>query len=236
MISVAIVEDERKYQDVIRDCLHKYDTENPGVRFMVDTNDNPVAFLDSFASQYDMVLLDIDMPYMNGMDLATRLREKDKNFILIFITNLARFALKGYEVDAMDYILKPLNYPSFALKLRKAMTILERNPSDKILVGTKTVKVSLRISDIIYVEIRGHNLTYVTTGGESHSYGTMANVEKLLPKKSFAKCNSCHLVNLNYVRKIEGFTCYVDKYALSISRMRKTPFMEALSSFLMLHS
>ena len=81
----------------------------------------------------DLILLDVEMPGMDGISLARRIRQDDKEVLLMFITNMAQYALHGYEVEAIDYVIKPLGYQEFALKMKKAMRYMGRHEKKQMM-------------------------------------------------------------------------------------------------------
>ena len=120
VVHVAIVEDEQIHQDTLKNYLQRYESEN-GVSFHIDVFANPILLLENYKPVYDLIFMDIQMPDINGMDTARRLRAMDQNVLLIFVTSLAQYAIEGYEVAAVDYILKPVQYFSFAMRLTRAI-------------------------------------------------------------------------------------------------------------------
>ena len=112
MRNIAIVDDDENIRQQLQSYLKKY-TENFGEDFVVSEFSIPEAFLTNYKSNYDVVFMDIDMPGMNGLQAAKRLRELDEKVVLIFVTNLAQYAIKGYEVAATDFVVKPVEYSKF---------------------------------------------------------------------------------------------------------------------------
>ena len=106
--------------------------------------------------------MDIQMPDINGMDTARRLRGMDRNVLLIIVTSLAQYAIEGYEVAAMDYILKPVQYFSFAMKLTRAIWRLDADAGESLRVANSNGSSRIRLRDILYIEITGHTITYHT--------------------------------------------------------------------------
>lgn len=140
MYTIAIVEDDKTQAESLKEYLLRYAAEN-GEAFAVKTFANAVVFLENYTAVYDVVFMDIKMPYLNGIAAAHKLRELDKNVLLFFITSLTQYAIRGYEVDALNYIVKPVEYNEFALKFRKAMDRLsEKSPRNCSFPRTSAIK------------------------------------------------------------------------------------------------
>ncbi len=231
MFFVAIVEDEKEAADVLTEYLEKYGMEN-GLQFNCTRFEDAESFLTGYGCQYDLVFMDIEMPYINGLSAAHRLREADDSVALVFVTNLARYAINGYEVNALDYILKPFSYQSFALKMRKVVNYCRRMSENSILITFKGNAKRLPLNEINYVEISAHNIIFHTTEGPVQSYGTLKDVSCELDGKGFALCNRCYLVNLRRVKYIDGYTVKVGDEELQISRPQKKSFAEAFKKFI----
>ena len=120
MIRIAIVEDDQSADDQLTACLEKLSLQSKEV-FDLSHYPDAQQFLFAFHSQFDLIFMDIEMPNMDGLSAARRMREIDSNVALVFVTNLARYAINGYEVSALDYILKPLDYDAFYLKMQKVL-------------------------------------------------------------------------------------------------------------------
>ena len=170
------------------------------------------------------------MPDINGMAAAKRIRAMDQRVLLIFVTSLTQYAIEGYEVNALDYIVKPVKYPSFAMKLAKALWRVDQSGEDFLTIasGSSTSRVILR--DVIYIEVQDHLLTYYTLDGTYSEFGTLGKLEKALSEKGFARCSSCYLVNLKHVRGLKGYSLYMDNGTeLRISQPKKKSFSAAFS-------
>ena len=103
MINIAIVEDDINYQNTLKVFLERYKQER-NEEYKIDIFSNALNFLDE-KKFYNIIFLDIEMPFMNGIEAAKKIRETNKNSTIIFITNIAKYAVKGYEVDAMDFLI-----------------------------------------------------------------------------------------------------------------------------------
>ena len=228
---VAIVEDSPAEAELLRSYFARFTREH-GVDFTLTCFASGEEFLNKYRPAYDLVLMDIGLPGHNGMETAAALRERDRSVTLIFVTNMAQFAVKGYEVDAFDFVVKPVGYSNFALKLQRALNKLDTRRDSEVLVTLSDSMVRLSASQIKYIEISGHRMVYHTTDGELYAYGNLKEVEATLGGGMFARCNNCYLVNLNYVRAVQGHTVAVGTDELQISRPRRKAFIQALNDYL----
>ena len=121
MIRIGIVDDEKQERDQLKQALARFGAEN-GTELNVKEFDCAAVYLAAQDRDFDILYLDIDMPQMSGMELAEKIRETDQDVILIFCTNLQQFALNGYSVGALGFIVKPIQWYSFHIWL--VLTIL----------------------------------------------------------------------------------------------------------------
>lgn len=234
-ISAAIVEDEKTCSDLLSSILRKYGEKNDLV-FSIRVFSRPAEFLSTYKPTYDVVFMDIEMPGIDGIKTSEQLRKLDQQVLLVFVTNLAQFAIKGYDVGAFGFIVKPISYPYLEIKLRDIVRTVEQNQSDqKIVVKIKDGTIALRSDDILYVETENHRLIYHTTSGDYATFAPMAKAEGELPKASFALCNQSFLVNLKYVTMIAGMDLHLGKVVVPISRPKKRSFIEAFTAYVGRH-
>ncbi len=231
MINIAIVEDEKKYQELLVSYFDRYNAEK-GEKFHVVCYGNPVDFLSGYTPNFDIVLMDIELPDFNGIEASRKLRQLDNTVALIFVTNMAQFAVIGYEVNAFDYIVKPVSYYDFALKLERTIVKLKSENSFKINITVNDMVMCINTADLKYIEVTGHNLIFHTTGGNYSTTGKLKAYEQKLSELGFARCNNCYLVNLRYVTAIKGFTVTVDGEELLISHPKRKDFRRALNEYL----
>lgn len=230
-MKVAIVEDEDAAAEKLQSGLERYARENgiaiEAVRFV-----DPTLLLEAYRPVYDIILMDIVMPHVNGFAAAKKLRELDEEVLLIFVTNMQNYAVKGYEVSAFDFIVKPFTYGVLEAKLARACKRLgERQTGACISVTVeRSVKV-LPVLKVHYVEIRGHTLTYHTQEGCFTARDTLEHAEAMLGA-GFARCNNSFLVNLAHVRGVDKNNVIVAGEMLAVSRNKKKEFMQALANYL----
>ena len=179
-----------------------------------------------------LVLLDIQMPGMNGMEVARKIRETDENVVLVFITNMAQYAIEGYSVNALDFVLKPVNYDIFSLKLSRAISRVKMRKDEEIVLPLPNGMKRISVSKIYYVDIQNRILQYHTSEGDFKVRGTLQAAEEELCKYHFVKCNHWYLVNLKYVTEIQNNFVTVAGHVLEISRRNKNTFMNAVTNYI----
>lgn len=231
MKNIAIIEDEEFATEDLRLVLTRFGKEN-GEEFRIVCFKDAVGFLTNYKANYDVVFMDIEMPYMDGMTAAVRLRELDASVMLVFVTNMAKYAVKGYEVNAFCYIVKPFGYYDFSIKMKKIIESLNSRTELKLKILSDGAVICLESMAIIYVEIRDHDLVYHTVKGNYTTYGSLKSVEELLYPVNFRRCNNCYLVNLRYVTEVCGYELHIGGDTLQISQPKRKDFMKALSEYL----
>lgn len=229
MLRIAIVEDNRADARQLEALARQY-AEEYGVQLEVNCFSTGMEIADQYKPVWDIIFLDIEMPLLDGMSAAERIRAQDPEVILIFVTNMAQYAIRGYEVDALAYLLKPVSYGAFHMKMRKAQRILDSRSAPSVLLMSEGRAVRLDAADVYYVEVQDHQLIYHTRSGEYRLFGSLRSVEKQL-SQGFARCNQCYLVNLRHVDGIREDCVQVGADRLKISRARKKEFMQNLSDY-----
>lgn len=224
MIRVAIIDDLIESIQELEIFLKKYEISN-NEEFIIDTYNSGFEFLDNIKENYDIVFLDIDMPGINGMDVARKLRKIDKNVLIVFETNMASCAINGYEVEASDFLIKPIKNEQLKMCLDKCIFKIRKNNYLKLSIKTNEGYFVLKDIDIVYIEVRLHSLIFHTTNNSYETYGSLKDIERTLGKDRFARCNSCYLVNLDYVESISGDNCILPICELPISRSKKKNFI-----------
>lgn len=232
MLRAALVEDSQEDARKILLYLKQFG-EKQQITFQTDHFNSAELFLDRYRPVYDIVFMDIELPGSNGMEAARKLRRIDPAVTLIFITNLSAFAVNGYEVDALDYMLKPVTYPMFQLKMQKAVRHIEKNGSGAISVALKGQQlVRIPLTDLLYIEVQGHYLLYHTETSVYEVRGSLRELEEKLISHHFLRCNNCYLVNLRHIRSVEDNVVIVGEDRLPISRPKKKSFLDGLTEYL----
>lgn len=231
MVNIAIVDDEEserlKLKKNFDDLARTTDTQ-----ILCRLYESGVSFLRSFQAQFDIICLDIDMPNKNGIDTATEVRKQDRDVMILFITNMAQMAIRGYEVNAFDFIVKPINSYAFSLKMRNALNALQLKNTRSIVIQTASGFHKISTEDLCYVEVYGHYIIYHTIREIFRQKGTMREIQLRLEGLPFALCNQSYLVNLSYVCGIQAGEVKVGETWLKISRPKRKQFLENVSNFL----
>lgn len=225
------MEDEAESRARIKECL-AFLEETENMAFSVSEFSTGTAFLGSYSQDYDIVFMDIEMPGMDGMECARALRKMDTSVVLIFVTNLAQFAITGYEVEALDFILKPINKYSFAMKVKRAVARTSKRHDEFIAVKTEGETRSVRIASIKYLEVTGHYVVYHTTEGDVTEYITLKDVYGKINRSYFVYASRSFLVNLRYVTAVNRETVSLGEDEVLISRPQRRAFLAAVSDYM----
>lgn len=231
MINVAIVEDEKPAADLICGYLQDF-TEQEGERFSVKVFGDAVSFLENYKPDYDIVFMDIVMPSIDGMRAAKKLRELDNIVLLVFITNMGDYAVKGYDVGASAFLKKPVSYLDFAAKLKRAVFTIRSRDEKIVTISSSGIRYRVMVRDLMYIEVTGHVCTYHTAGGCIESRNTLGALANELGKYDFMMCSSSFLVNPMYIQEIGPQTVTVGEDKLEISRLKKKSFMQQFNEWL----
>lgn len=228
MIRIAIAEDDPQCFAQLERYIGEYGRET-GRAFQVTRYDNGEDLVERYKPEFDLILMDVEMPFMDGMTAAGYVREKDPEVVIVFVTNLAQYAIQGYSVNALDYILKPISYFSFSQRLGRALGYVRRREADYITVPVKGGVVKLEVDGIYYAERLGRHLMVHTRTGAHSSTATLQQLEEGLAGRGFARCNKGYLVNLEHVDAVRDGCAVVHGDRLLISRGRRGAFLEALA-------
>lgn len=231
MIKIAIVDDDNTFVEQVNRFIDRFMQETK-TECILSRYTSGMDFVSDYNPIYDIIFLDIEMPMMDGMETATRLRQIDQDVSIIFVTNMMQMAIKGYEVKALDFMVKPITYLNFAQKLKKAIDYVQRNYNHNIVLKTQDGFKKISIRDVKYVEVFGHSLIYHTQQGDIQVRGVLSQVESELETYSFLRCSNCFLVNLRYVDNFTSTSVEIGGVELPISRRKKKEFSEGLTDYL----
>ncbi len=232
MIRIAVVEDDQDMARMIREYVNRY-ADSAGRKVAITSFSDGDEIASDYKLDFDIILMDIQMQFVDGLTAARYVRERNSEVVIIFITNMAQYAIQGYEVNAFDYILKPINYFSFSEKLHRAIERMGRQDTDFLTVSVERGLTRVDISRIRYIESQGHKIMIHTDARTYHTHSiTMKALEEKLAAHHFYRCNKGYLVNLEYVEGIEDDCAVIEGEKILISRLKKNMFLETLTDYI----
>lgn len=231
LMKIAIVEDNQNDINRLKECIEQYSSERKTVFNIVAFKD-PIAFVNGFCCDFDIIFFDIEMPGMNGIETARKIRERDDSVVIVFVTNLGQYAIEGYSVNAVDFILKPVNIFSFKLKFERILFRVETSSEESFLIRAEGKMLKILIKDLDYIEVFGHYLNYCVNGEQIQEYNTLKSVEEKLSQYNFVKCHRSFLVNLSKVQSIDKDQVKINGKHLQIARPQRKAFLQALSDYM----
>lgn len=230
MVRIAIVEDEQISQLLLQKYINEYATDY-GETFDVSVFSDGKEIVQNYKPYYDIILLDVKMKDMDGYSAAKHIRKVDDDVILIFITNMVQYAIKGYQVNAMSYLLKPVSYFAFSQELKRSLKHLKKNNKSFLTLPVEQGVLRLDIEKIYYIDREKHCVLIHTAEDVYPMVGTMKDMEAELEGKHFFRCNSGYLVNLAQVRGVQDSLALVGEYEIPVSRPKRKAFMTALTDY-----
>lgn len=219
MIKIAICEDEEEQQELLRAYIDQI-FEGLSVKYKLELFNSGEELLENYPKDTDILLLDIQMGQINGMDTARKIRKLHDKVEIIFITSLIEYVLEGYEVRAYRYLIKPVKYDD--LKNNIINCIKEIDIKNKyILIKEEGNRIKLDINEISYIEVQKEDITIHTPNQIYEIKGTMNNIEKEINCCRFFRCHKSYLVNLDYIKSIKQYVAILEnKEEVPISRYR----------------
>lgn len=226
---IAVCDDEQKFIDDFKRITDKL---YPSLDMVVDTFSDGAELLKSFGFRaYDLVFLDIEMPEMDGITLAEKLRETSDEVSIVFLTGHIEYAVKGYEVNALRYLTKPADEQ----KVKDVIDRVLKKLGDVKMLWIKTDEgeVKLRLSDILFIESQNQNVL-ISTAEDSYSVrGNMNDYEKRLEQEGFFRIHRGYIVSLARVSRLSGKEVVMeDGTTLPVSRSKEARLKEVLFSFI----
>ena len=227
MLRIAIVDDDAEDLGRLKDCIRRFFDERAEDCALFAFSDGE-DLLYRYDGTFDLIFLDVEMRWSNGIDVARAIRERDKDLVILFVSRIAQYAIEGYSVDALDYLLKPVGYEEFAVKLRKALRHIESHRAYRIRLSQGGDYRWVSTDELRYVEVFGHNLVYHMRDGEFRTTDTIGAATEQLGPYRFLQCSRFCLVNPRYVTGIDGNTLLLGQDRIPISRRRRKELVDAL--------
>lgn len=231
MLQIAIVEDRPQDAAHLTKCLETFAAEK-GQAFFIRTFSDGMELIEENKTEFDIIFMDIEMPHLSGMRTAELIRMKDLSVCIIFVTNIAKYAIQSYEVDAFDYLMKPLRYQLFANKMKKAVSYVELHRTNYLWIEDHDGLARVPSSEISHIEKDKNYLVYHTSARDYRERGALANAEEKVRGKGFAKVNSGCVVNLLHVNGMGKDAVRVKDVEIPVSRQMRKGFQELLMDYI----
>lgn len=219
MIKIAICEDEKEQQELLKTYINQI-FEALYIKYKLEIFNSGEELLENYQNDTDVLLLDIQMGQINGMDTARKIRSIDDKVEIIFITSLIEYALEGYEVRAYRYLIKPVKYENLKENIRNCIKEIDIK-NKYIIVKEQGNQIKLDINEITYVEVQKETITIHTLNEVYKTNGTMSNIEKDIDCDRFFRCHKSFLVNLEHIKSIKQYTAILENSEeVPVSRYR----------------
>lgn len=229
-MKIAIVEDNQVDSDHLQDLISQF-SKAKNVEINTFVFNSGLNFLYEKVHEYDAIFLDIDMPGINGLSVAKELRDNNFSAPIVFVTNFENYAIEGYNVSAIDFALKPLNYSKFETIMLKINDNLERS-SKYVFIKTNSSVQRINLDAIYYIESYGHLLYIITDQVKLEAWMSLKDIYKKLDSPSFVYANKSTIVNLRHVAGYKNGTISIGNHNVELTKTKKDAFLEALYSYI----
>lgn len=221
MIKIAVIDDDSFYLDALMSHCNRF-SEVKKINVEIVGFSSALEYLGQERPLYDIYFLDIDMPHMNGMELAKAIRKTDQHALIVFVTNMPQFAVQGYEVNAFDYLIKPVSYDLFERKMEWMLNALKENDEISLLIPEGEIQHRVKSSEILFIEVQDHWLFIHSKDHKYELLGTLSDMEERLSQANFIRCSKSCLINLQHVTRMRSYIVVINgEYELKISRARR---------------
>lgn len=238
MLHIALCDDEAEQRLLAHDMINEYISER-GLAARVQEFSDAETLLQAVKKDgaFDLYLLDIVMPEMNGIQLGITLRESDPDGAIIYLSTSSDFALESYQARAFYYLLKPVEQQKLFLIFDEAVSLRNKRLENGLQVKTHGGTLRLLFDDILYAELKDRIVRYYLKDGSSVDTLTITSsfrdaVSPLLEDKRFLLCGASFAVNLYYVKMVDKTSVMLsDGRSLSLPKTACTPLRSAWSDY-----
>lgn len=225
MIKCIIVDDEPLAATLLENHISKIDhlkltgkAENALEAYKLLQNQN-----------VDLMFLDIQMPHFNGIDFLRSLPQKPKT---IFTTAYREFAIEGFELEAVDYLLKPITFERFFKSVERVLRDINDSKGDFIILKTEGMHRKLSLADIIYIESQGNDIKITLASNESYiSKSKITDLELLLASKGFVRVHRSFIINTAFVTAFNNSEIHLGSYEIPVGRSYRQEFERFIAGF-----
>ena len=219
MISIAICDDDNDFRLLLRDAVYKMIESHGEDADIEDFSDGQTCLSQLGSRKFNILFLDIEMPDMSGLDFL----ESAQNAPKVIITSAyERYALRGYEFDVVDYLLKPISFSRFLKSVNKAHALMESTSKSEepayIFVKTEKQLKRLYLKEIQFIEGMENYIVIHTLTSKEIVHLRLKSIQETLPAQIFMQVHRSFIVNLSYVQAIEGNLLIIGEHKIPVSR------------------
>jgi DNA-binding LytR/AlgR family response regulator len=231
MLAITAAEDDPATAAVLRTFLRRYEAER-GLRIDLVQHADGAELVAAYAGGVDLILLDVDLPGLDGVSAARRIRDRDHEVGIVFVTRSAAHAVAGYAVDAADYLVKPVAYPVLARVLDRAAARAAARRGRSVVLDGEQGPLRLDAAEVVSLEVAGRRVLVRTLDGSYVVRGPLKHLEAALAPSGFFRCHHGYLVNLGHVVAVRGEAELSTGRSVPVSRPRRAGFLAALTDHL----
>lgn len=233
MHRILMIEDSDEAANTLQSHIDRYAAET-GIKCSVTRKISAFDLAGGDEAHYDLIFLDIELPGINGMEAAEAMREHDPETPIIFVTNLAQYAVHGYAVDALDFVVKPVEYYDFKLRMDKAVRKIGRTEQRSLRIPSESGFCIVSVADVCYIDVSNHDLAVHLANGETAIMrATLSKMEDELAGTTFVRISNSCLANMAHMREIHGNDiAMANGDTVYFSRSRRKPALETIARYL----
>ncbi|MGL5692575.1 MAG: LytR/AlgR family response regulator transcription factor, partial [Peptostreptococcaceae bacterium] len=203
-MNIAVCEDQLVQINLLNNHIENWAKEKE-VNISIDNFTTAESFLFQWLDydKYDIIFLDIKLSKMSGIELSNRIREKNKKIVIVFVTGFFKYALHGYKVGALQYLMKPINTIDLYYCLDKTLDKLNDNNEDTtIIVETGKKVIKLNYNEILYCIMFSPYIDIHINSEKIVIRKKISEMEEILPSEYFVRCHRSYIVNIKYIKLI----------------------------------
>ena len=231
MINIGICEDELHYRvnikDMLGDILSTY-----SINYKIYEFSSGEELLSNYPKDLDILIMDIQMKIINGMDTARKIREFDQNLEIIFMTSFSEFMQEGYEVKAYRYILKPISERKISRNILPCINEIMKKKNNYLTINVKNYVDRIKIDSIVYIETDRPNILIYTNDNKYTTKMSISKIDKILREHGFFRCHNSYIVNLKLVESMNSNKLKIGEKYIPISKYRVKELKLALTNIL----
>ena len=231
MINIGICEDELHYRvnikDMLGDILSTY-----SINYKIYEFSSGEELLSNYPKDLDILIMDIQMKIINGMDTARKIREFDQDLEIIFMTSFSEFMQEGYEVKAYRYILKPISERKISRNILPCINEIMKKKNNYLTINVKNYVDRIKIDSIVYIETDRPNILIYTNDNKYTTKMSISKIDKILREHGFFRCHNSYIVNLKLVESMNSNTLKIGEKYIPISKYRVKELKLALTNIL----